>query len=153
MRLEIHERTADHAFASAPGVLITTWSGSVTPALIKSLERVIRRLVTSSPDGRYSAITVIEPTVSVRFEEDARAQSAALQRHFASHMRCQAYLVEGVGFLPALVRTVTAGMHLMTKSPYPVKVFGDVPTLASWIAVQGALDATHVNRWVAQARG
>lgn len=151
-RLTIHERSTDHVFASTPGLLVTSWGGSITTELVGRLERIIRDLVASSKDGRYSAITVIEGTISMRFEDDARERSAALQKRFADHMRCQAYLVEGVGFLPAAVRTVTAGMHLITKSPYPVKVFSDAMTLASWLAPRGELDADDVTRWVNEAR-
>jgi len=38
------------------------------------------------------------------------------------------------GFLPAAVRTMTAGMALFTRSKAQIKVFSDGPTLAEWIA-------------------
>ena len=134
----------EHAIAWAPGLLLSAWAGRVTPGRIAALERALPRLVRASPDGRYCAITVIEPTVSMRFEDDARELSAGLQRRWNDHMICQGYLVEGSGFLPATVRTLTAGLHLVNRADYPLKVFADPWLLARWTAELGALDPAEV---------
>ncbi len=67
-------------------------------------------------------------------------------------MRGHAYLVEGDGFLPATVRTLTAGQHLMTRSTHPLKVFKDPLLMGGWVAEKGTLSADVVLRTVAALR-
>ena len=66
---------------------------------------------------------------------------------------CSAYLVFGEGFLAASVRTLTAGMALVTRSPHPIKVFSDTQVCASWVATFAELAASEVNVALNQARG
>ena len=109
-------------------------------------------LLLSCEGQGYGSITVIEPTLSMRMPDDAREASTALQRRWGTEMKCSAYLVEGSGFLPAAVRTMTAGMALVTRSPYPVKVFSDGPGCASWVGPVVDLTGLEVERAVKEAR-
>ena len=78
-------------------------------------------------------MTVIEPTMSMMISEEARAASTSLQKKHSGQMRASAYLVEGTGFMAVSVRTMTAGMSLMTRSPYPIRTFSDVGPLSTWV--------------------
>lgn len=138
-QLTIHERDVDVVIATQPGLLVASWGGMIRTHQIQRLDTIIPALLEESPGGRYCSITIIEPSISMRFEDDARELSAKLQKRWGDHMLAQAYLVEGTGFLPAAVRGATAGLHLMTRSPYPLKVFRDVEELAEWIARAGDL--------------
>ena len=134
MELTFHEAGQDVVVATRPGLLVTAWGGAIQKEKIQRMDGVIRRLVEVSEGGRYSSITIVEPTISMRFEEDARETSMRLQKRWAPHIRALAYLVEGMGFLPAAVRTLTAGLHLVTRAPYPLKVFRDAGELSGWVA-------------------
>jgi hypothetical protein len=68
-------------------------------------------------------------------------------------MRCSAYLVEGTGFLPAAVRTMTSGMALFTRSKAKIRVFGDAPALSEWIAPSIGVTRRDVVRTLFEVRG
>ena len=144
----VHIVARDQAFAVgfAPGLLVSTWSERVTRERIAALDSTLPGVVAASANGKYVAITVVEVTASIRIDEDARALSTALQSRMQDHMRGHAYLVEGDGFLTATVRTLTAGLHLLTRSRYPLEVFKDPWPMASWVAQRGELDADEVMR-------
>lgn len=131
--LAVAARDEDHCVAHLPGVLISSWAGNVKLEHVQALERCIPTLLHRSPGNRYAAISVIEPSITMRLEDDARELSSALQQRWVDQTTRHAYLVEGTGFLPATVRTLTSGMHLMNRTPYPLKVFKDPLVLASWI--------------------
>lgn len=150
--LAIHVQDPDVVIATRPGLLVASWAGTVRSSQIERLDHVIPELVRASEGGKYCSITIIEPTISMRFEEDARERSARLQKRWGGHMHAQAYLVEGVGFLPAAVRTVTSGLHLVTRAPYPLEVFRDAREAADWIARRGELGAATVEDAIARVR-
>lgn len=152
MGLTIHLQDPDVVIATRPSLLVASWAGAVRPSQIELLDRVVPRLVAASPGEKYCSVTIIEPTISMRFEDDARELSARLQKRWGEKMKAQAYLVEGTGFLPAAVRTATAGLHLMTRAPYPLQVFRDPFELADWIAGFGDLRAHEVEDAIAEVR-
>jgi len=57
-----------------------------------------------------------------------------------------ALVIEGSGFRPAAMRTLLAGVYLVTRVTYPRKIFSSVGEAASWISssasagVPGAID-------------
>lgn len=143
----------DHAVAHLPGVLISSWAGNVTIDHVKALERCIPSLLHRSPKKRYAAISVIEPSISMRLDDEARELSSELQKRWMQQTTRHGYLVEGTGFLPATVRTLTSGMHLVNRTPYPLKVFKDPMILAGWIAEDAEhLTADGVASAIAQVR-
>lgn len=131
--LEILEADAGWALTAAHRLLITVWRGEVTTERISATERSLRRLVPMWKE-HYAAITVLERTVSMNVDEEARSRSKALQARWMEHHVAHAYLVEGTGFLPAAVRTFTAGLQLVNRTPFPTKVFADGMSAATWVA-------------------
>lgn len=134
--LRITAADDEWALATRPGLFLSVWRGEVRASHVAELDRLLPRLVAESESGRYAAISIIERTIELPFDEDARKLSMALQKRFERNMICQAYLVEGSGFLPATVRTLTAGLSLVNRAPYATKVFSDVPSLVSWVGPQ-----------------
>lgn len=150
--LTVHLQDEDVVIATRPSLLVASWGGTIRPDQIQLLDGVIPRLLSASPGRKYASVTIIEPSISMRFEDDARELSARLQKRWGEHMHAQAYLVDGTGFLPAAVRTATAGLHLMTRAPYPLKVFREPHELADWIASFGALRAYEVEDAIERVR-
>lgn len=148
--LRVRDSSGDWALVTRGRLLITVWRSDVTPARIATVDRAIRDLTLGA--GHYASITVVERSISMRMSEEARDASTSLQRKWGEAMRCSAYLVEGDGFLPAAVRTMTAGMALVTRSPYPVRVFRDLPSCAEWVAPHADLDVIAVEQAVDRAR-
>ncbi len=146
------EASEEFAVATRGRLLVTVWRGDVTTDRVASIDRVLRSLVPKCGEAGYGSITVIEPSISMRVSEEARTASTALQKRWAQHMKCSAYLVEGTGFLPAAVRTMTAGMHLITRSPYPIKVFADRIAVTEWVSPHVGLTSSEVDRTTREAR-
>jgi hypothetical protein len=148
--LRVRDASKDWALVTRGRLLITVWRTDVTSARIATVDRAVRELTLGN--GHYASITVVESGISMRMTEEARDASTSLQRRWAEHMHCSAYLVEGEGFLPAAVRTMTAGMALVTRSPYPVRVFRELPPCAAWVAPHADLDVPAVEQAVTRAR-
>jgi hypothetical protein len=151
--IDIVEANESWALAIRGRLVITVWRRDVTLARVNAVDTTLRGLVPRCGRTGYGAITVLEPEISLRMPEDARAASTKLQQRWDEHMRCSGYLVEGTGFLPAAVRTMTAGMALFTRSKAPIRVFGDGPALAEWIAPHVGLEALEVARTLMDVRG
>lgn len=148
--IRVRESSPEWALVTRGRLVVTVWRTDVTTARIASVDRVVRELCGSG--ASYASITVIERTISMRIDERARAESQALQARWAQQMRCSAYLVEGDGFLPAAVRTMTAGMALVTRSPHPIRVFRELATTSSWVAPHSDLGIYEVEQAVTRAR-
>lgn len=131
--IRIVEASAEWGLAVRGRLLVGVWRTGVQLAQIERVDRTVAELVRGSQGLGYCSVTVIEQTMSMLVPEDARAASTALQKRWGNDMKASAYLVEGAGFMAAGVRTMTAGMSLMTRSPYPIRVFADVGPLATWI--------------------
>lgn len=132
--------------------MVTVWRTEITTSRVAAIDRSIGIVLPSCAGLGYGSITVIEPTVSMRMPDEARDASTALQRKYADEMKCSAYLVEGTGFLPAAVRTMTAGMALVTRAKYAIKVFSDAPSCASWVAPSVGLTFREVEQTIEEAR-
>jgi len=147
------EANSSWALATSGRLIVTVWRTDVTLARVNLVDTTIRGLVPRCGKAGYCSITVLEPTVSLRMPDDARDASTQLQRRWDDHMRCSGYLVEGTGFLPAAVRTMTSGMALFTRSKAKIRVFGDAPTLAEWIAPSIGVTPRDVVRTLFEVRG
>ncbi|MDQ3031127.1 MAG: hypothetical protein M3Y87_01825 [Myxococcota bacterium] len=148
--MRVRDASAEWALVTRGRLIVTVWRADVTPSRIDVVDRAIQEL-TSGADP-YASVTVVERSISMRMTEEAREASHALQRKWGAQMRCSAYLVEGEGFLPAAVRTMTAGMALVTRSPYPVRVFRDIVAVSSWVAPHAELDVMAVEQAITRAR-
>jgi hypothetical protein len=151
--IDIVEANDAWALATRGRMIITVWRTGVTLARVNAVDTTIRGLVPRCGKSGYGAITVLEPGISLRMPDEARDASTQLQRRWDDHMKCSGYLVEGSGFLPAAVRTMTAGMSLFTRSKAVIKVFPDAPTISEWIGPYVGLDAREVNRTLMDVRG
>ena len=151
--LEVVEANDAWALAVRSRLVVTVWRTNVTLARVNLVDTAIRRLVPRCGKAGYSAITVLEQRVSLRMPDDARDASTQLQRRWDDHMRCSGYLVEGTGFLPAAVRTMTSGMALFTRSKAKIKVFSDGELLAEWIGPSVGMTSREVVRTLFDVRG
>jgi hypothetical protein len=143
---------ADVAFAFAPRVAVAVWRKDVTLVHLSAFATELRAFLPSCEGRGYASITVIEPTISLRMADDVRAASEKLQRELAPNIRCMAYLVQAQGFVAAAARTIASGFVLITRAPYPLKVFGTTDECATWASGHVALDAVEVERMVNEAR-
>jgi len=140
------------SIVGAGNVLVTLWRTHVDLPAIDATDRAIVDVLASSNADVYGSVTVIEPTMSLRMSEEAREASTELQRRWMNRMKCSAYVVEGNSFAMAAVRTMTAGMSLLTRSPYPIKSFSDAMTAADWVSAELGMDSRTVLATISRAR-
>lgn len=150
--IDVIEANDDWVLGARGRLVVSVWRTGVTLDRVNKIDATIRALVPRCGKAGYGSVTVLEPSVSLRMPDDARDASTQLQRRWDEHMRCSGYLVEGSGFLPAAVRTMTAGMALFTKSNAPIKVFPDALSLSEFVAPHVALDAREVARTLHELR-
>lgn len=151
-RFRVTEASDDWAVGASGRVLVTVWRSKVTASRVASVDRTIAEIVRGSGGRGYAAISVIEPGITLTMEDDARKVSTDMQTRWASHLEASAYLVEGTSFAVAAVRTLTAGMQLLTRTKYPVKVFAAPRPLAEWVGPFVELAPADVERVLAEAR-
>lgn len=63
---------------------------------------------------RFSAISIIDPRTGIDMPADARTRAKEISQALAGHMLASCTVVEGTGFFPALVRSVTAGIQIFS---------------------------------------
>ena len=123
---------SDVVFGFLPRVLVAVWRKDVKLGALRAFETELKAFVPRCEGRGYASITVIEPTISLRLSDEARATSERLQRELAPHIKCMSYLVEVEGFVAAAARTIASGFTLVTRAPYPLKVFGNSGECARW---------------------
>lgn len=129
--------------ASGVGYYFTTWRNAYildfhdTPtvegldASVASKRIALRR----NPDG-VMVINLVDgekPPPSGPIRRHAEAKS----KEDPHGVLCHATIILGEGFKPATIRSMLAGMYLVTRAPYPRKVFAASAEAAAW-AVQYA---------------
>jgi hypothetical protein len=69
--------------------------------------------------------------------DDVRRELVAMVRSGASAYRGVAIVALGNAFVVSLVRSVVAGMMMIERPAFPMKVFGDVHDMTAWLAGLG----------------
>ena len=151
-RVRVHERSEGFALATRGRLVVSVWRTEVTRDRVAAIDRAIAELVPTCGGKGYGSVTVIERGTSMRMPEDARAASTALQKRWAEHMRVSGYLVDGPGFLIASVRTLTAGLQLVTRARVPIRVYATAEELGGFVAPYVAMSATEIADVVKEAR-
>lgn len=143
---------ADVTFGFAPRIAVSVWRGRVRMAHLDAWASELRAFIPRCEGHGYASITVIEPSISLKLPDDVRSASEKLQRECAPHIKCLAYLVESRGFVAATTRTIASGFLLVTRAPYPLKVFGSLEECALWAAPHVDVGGRDVERLVNRVR-
>jgi hypothetical protein len=113
-------------------VLIARWHAVPTPDKMRALRVHVRALVARV--GTFSAINFFEARDATGIPDDARQEVVVTQREFDAAQECLATVIEGGGFWAATVRSVAAGMALVSRTRFPQRVFSDPQAALGWVA-------------------
>jgi hypothetical protein len=69
--------------------------------------------------------------------DEVRRELVAMVRSGASAYRGVAIVALGNAFVVSLVRSVVAGMLMIERPAFPMKVFGDIHAMTTWLAGLG----------------
>jgi hypothetical protein len=82
--------------------------------------------------GKACSLSIIEPTALSVQTPEVRQLTAALSKEFV--LQGSAIVIEGSGFAAATTRTLVAGIYLLSKRPYPSKIFSSLSESAAWLS-------------------
>lgn len=150
MKIEALDR--DHAIGTSVGLLLCVWRLQTTAEAISELAGIVSRLIAKSPD-RIIMITVVEAGADMP-DSTVRNALAALFQRVAPSVIASALVFEGTGFKAATVRALTTTLNMVTRQPFPHKVFATVSEASAWLAPQtsGRLKASTVSSELAGVR-
>lgn len=150
MKVEAVDR--DHAIGTSEGLLLCVWRFQTTAEAIAELTGIVSRLVARSPD-RVIMLTVVEAEADMP-DAPVRNALAAMFHRVASATIASALVFEGTGFKAATVRALTTTLNMVTRQPFPHKVFATVGDAAAWLAPQtgGRISATAIANDLAATR-
>jgi hypothetical protein len=123
------ERT--HIVVTRGHVVVAMWRKPMDLASTKIAHAAVRDVAKRHP-GEAVYINVIRGGVPPP-DDDVRRELVAIVRSGAGVYRCAAILALGNAFVVSLVRSVVAGMVMIVRPTFPMKVFGEVPQAAAWI--------------------
>ena len=138
MDAELHYADDIHAVASVGNVIINVVRKPATVAMIRETRRQVQRHFRRW-NNQCVAVSVLEPGAAQSVPREVRDESAALMTEFPS--LAAATVIEGSGFRAAATRTAVAGMFLISRPPYPHKVFGNLSDGAGWVIETGSKTA------------
>jgi len=94
------------------------------------------RLVEQLGDGRHVVLSVLEPSVGLRVDEQTRRGAAVLAGEMRAKTIALGQLIRGQGFFASASRAVLSGVILAARPGYPARVFGNESECLAWLIEQ-----------------
>lgn len=141
----------DHAIAVWRNVVIVVFAATPVAAVAERMKGVVADVAREHPQG-VGMLHVVDARSGPPPDQDARAQYVEMIRTHDDRFIAAAIVATGSGFVPSMVRSVTAGFALLTRPSFPMKTFSTVPDGASWLAAHMSLDPTDLQRAYEQTR-
>jgi hypothetical protein len=122
----------DHLVATWRDVLVVNWRVEVTMHAVRRLRSVLGEFAAARPAG-IATFVVLDAGALVPGHEP-RNETASVLRQFEAHTLASCVVIDGQGFRAAAFRSVIAGLSLITRVPYPHRVFGTIDAASDWLA-------------------
>jgi hypothetical protein len=139
-----------HAVGALGEVLIMLSRAEPSLEFLQRTVRLIQDTAREHPEGLGLFVVI---------SADAKPPSDAARQYFArsvteygQKVRAMARIVEGIGFLAAAKRSAIAMIQLVSRLPFPAKVFGTQTEAAVWLT-QEITKTTQVRRSVTELIG
>lgn len=129
--LQVFDHDPEFLVGGWHNVLVTVWRRSATAPLIRRVAPCQRDFMRRFPGG-FTLLTIVEPQ-GREFSAEASAEAVKLGRESHPYIRAHAYVIEGRGFVAAAVRSIVAGVALLTRFQAPQQVFDTVGEAVPWI--------------------
>jgi hypothetical protein len=120
-----------YAFYTWQNIMIACWSKRATGPAIKKIARLREAMSVQYPEGA-SVIYLIADQAGLPTAE-AREGVRELMDRFSEQRACLALVVFGEGFWPGAMRAAIAGVRLVARSKFPMKVCGRVEDVVEWL--------------------
>jgi hypothetical protein len=115
-------------------VAINIWRGAPRHEDWRTSSRHLAQLHRRFSDGIAALVLFPVTEIGLKNTEVDRAEMEAVTRRFIACGRACALVIEGDGFIAATVRSVLVGLTLVTRPPFPTRIFSNTGTAIHWIA-------------------
>ena len=126
----MHASTPDHLVVTWRNCLTVFFRHETTLAGVIAVQNVYDRYAKEYPSG-LCLLTVVERGAPMP-PSDVRLALAKFLESGAGYVKMSAVVHEGAGFSAAAVRSVVTGLALLTRLPFPHRVFASVEDAVSW---------------------
>ena len=127
------EETPDYAMASFENIFVTIWRQRTSLLALEQLAKHLLALAALQPAGL--GIVIIVPANSPPPPNEVRARLAAAISA-APQVKASAVCFEGSGLRATIVRSVVAGLTILSRPSYPHRVFGTLEEGVGFINTQ-----------------
>ena len=148
--LRIHSLERGHIVVAKRDVVVAMWRRPMDLASAKIAHAALREIA-KRRSGEAMIIIVIRVGVPPPNDE-VRRELVAMVRPGVGEYRGAAILALGNAFVVSLVRSVVAGMAMVVRPAFPMKVFGALADAGAWIGgLGGAAGARDVESLIDEA--
>jgi hypothetical protein len=131
----IHADTSEYAIATIGGVVVQLYRTATPVDAARLATQVAEQVVTAGLEPRGLFIVVRERAKPP--EGEARQLLTRLGTRMSGAAGC-AFVARGEGFGSAIMRSVMAGMTLLARPDFPVRIFAEPDAALMWFG--GLLD-------------
>ncbi|MBX3249753.1 MAG: hypothetical protein KF901_21430 [Myxococcales bacterium] len=127
------ERGSAVAYGACGGIWVMTLFSEPTTADMSLARHALQKMVRRQPAG-FPSLTWILPQAGYSMSSEARKEAADVTNEFDRHLRAQGVLIDASGFQAATVRAIVTGLHFLSRTTSPKKVFSELGPAVSWCA-------------------
>lgn len=139
MKAIVRAASQDYLFATWGDLVIAVWRGVTTLTGVRLGQHFFQQHAQQCPSG-VLLMTIIEEGAPAPGTQERAALGMLLQSE-TGRTRRSAVVYEGTGFRAATVRSVVTGLALISRPPFPHKVFATVAE-ASLFLGEGSLPSS-----------
>jgi hypothetical protein len=147
MRATLHVATPDYIIATWECFMFLVYRVETTLPSVKEAQAIYDKLAGGHPGGVF-LLTVVEQSAPMPPPEVRKALASFLESG-ANRTILSAVVHEGAGFRAAAVRSVVTGLAMLTRLPYPHKVFGTIGEAVEWYRANSVV----ARRWAPNVLG
>ena len=136
MELETLSEDEDALIGMCGPLAVVVWRRITRPEAVRFAEAAGAQVLERAPAGKGATLFLVEDGATPPDGDCRRMTSEANERLAARGMVSVAGVVPRSGFTGALYRGVITGIALLSRTPYPMKVFASVPESVHWLSGQ-----------------
>ena len=127
---------------TAGSLFIVVYAGATSAEEIAIVDREEGRFIEQR--GKISLLSVVVQSGGTidRISEEVRAAALEMVKKYQHHVTADAVVVPARGILAAIIRTFMVGFSLVSRRPYPNKVFGQLNEAIAWLKQVPGQDQT-----------
>lgn len=130
----VDDVTREYAFGRVDRTVIHLWRAQLDGKRIASAKRHAERC--RAELGRYALVTLFATDhghFGPQISDDAREGVADMARWASDVVTAATGIVEGTGFLSAMIRAAGSGVAMLARPKYPVKIVATVSDATAWL--------------------